>query len=122
MQRKLYLFVYGTLKRGHYNHRWLEDAAYIADVITKRRYPMVVHKEPFPYLLDREGAGYRIKGELYKIDRETLHMLDILEGYPELYNRKELEVEHMGITTKAITYFKTDMIKYNESDLIEEFV
>lgn len=42
-------------------------------------------------------------------------MLDILEGYPELYTRKKIAVNSLGITLQTITYFvnenKTLIIK-----------
>ena len=122
MQSPLYLFAYGTLKRGHYNHELLHRARYIADVMTKHPYPMVQLDEPFPYLLDKEGEGRRVKGELYQIDIDTLKTLDILEGCPEHYYRREIKVETMGITVRAIAYFKTDAVDYKDSELLEEFV
>ena len=122
MVKPLYLFAYGTLKRGHYNHDLLEDANYVADVITKFAYPMVQLDEPYPYLIDCEGEGYPIKGELYKIDAATLSMLDILEGHPEHYRRREIEVHTMGISIRALTYFKSAAIEYEGLELLEEFV
>ena len=122
MAKPLYLFVYGTLKKGHYNHDLLQYAKYVADVTTKYSYPMIQLDEPYPYLLDCEGEGYQIKGELYKIDRATLAMLDILEGHPEHYRRREIEVKTIGITFTAISYFKSDAIVYEGLKLLEEFV
>jgi len=122
MAKPLYLFVYGTLKRDYYNHNLLEDAKYIADVTTRYAYPMIQLDEPYPYLLDREGKGYKIKGELYKIDAATLSMLDILEGYPEHYKRREIEVNTIGISMRAISYFKSEVIDYEGLELLEEFV
>ncbi len=122
MQLPLYLFAYGTLKRGHYNHELLRSARYVAEVTTKHPYPMVQFDEPFPYLLDREGEGRRVRGELYQIDMDTLKMLDILEGCPEHYYRREIKVEAMGITVRAIAYFKTDAVDYRDCELLEEFI
>lgn len=122
MAKSLYLFVYGTLKRGHYNHDLLQAANYVSDVRTKCSYPMLQLDEPYPYLLDREGEGCPIKGELYKIDAATLAMLDILEGHPEHYRRREIEVVTMGISMRATTYFKSEDIDYDDVELLEEFV
>ena len=122
MQSPLYLFAYGTLKRGHYNHDLLRDAEYVGDVRTRHPYPMVQLDEPFPYLLDKEGEGRRIKGELYRIDINILNRLDVLEGCPDLYYRKEIKVETMGITIKAVAYFKAGAVEdYSEADCLEEY-
>lgn len=122
MAKSFYLFVYGTLKKAHYNHELLLDAKYIAEVTSKHPYPMIQVDEPYPYLLDCEGVGYCIKGELYKIDASILAMLDILEGYPEHYTRREIEVKTIGIGMRAIAYFKSEVIEYEGLELLEEFV
>ena len=122
MAKSLYLFVYGTLKQGHYNHNLLQAAKYIADVTTQYAYPMIQLDVPYPYLLDREGEGYPIKGELYKINAATLTMLDILEGCPDHYRRREIPVKTMGIGFVALTYFKSDAIDHDGFELLEEFL
>ncbi len=121
MQPNIYLFAYGTLKRGCGNHNILGNAQFVADVETKHAYPMIMLGDPFPYLLDKKGEGRRVKGELYKIDIDTLKMLDILEECPHLYFRKEIKVETLGITLKAVAYFKTEMVDFNKSELLVEF-
>lgn len=60
-----------------------------------------------------------IKGELYKIDEYTLEQLDILEGYPNLYIRKEVIIKLDVRLKKSIMYIKNkstypDAIDYNK--------
>ncbi|CAJ1436102.1 unnamed protein product, partial [Effrenium voratum] len=75
------VFVYGTLKRGFTNHvRYLglaekcRKAVYAGRAKTRLRFPMVLrppHVEPTtvaPVLMDKEGAGHHIHGEVYRVD------------------------------------------------------
>lgn len=115
------VFVYGTLKRGFYNHTLLENSEFIAKVITKEKYPMLNAEEYFPYLINKMGIGHNIKGELFKIDDETFAKLDMLEGYPDLYTRENIKVISYGIEMSAIAYFVKEKIDYDDFDLLEEF-
>lgn len=93
------VFVYGTLKRGQPNHYWLTNtqnglASYISNGTTKNKYPLVIStRYNIPFLLNKPGIGKNIKGEIYEIDYEMLTKLDILEDYPELYDRQMEEIE-----------------------------
>jgi len=82
------VFVYGTLKRGCRNHRFLRGARFLgeaalADFAMYRvaSYPGIV---PFP--------GERVTGEVYEVDARTLQRLDMLEDEGELYERRLLTV------------------------------
>ena len=117
----MYLFVYGTLKSGFHNHHLLEDTEFVCDATTKHKYPMVNVEEYFPYLIDAKGDGHQIEGEVYKIDAQILAMLDILEGYPELYTRHKIAVKSLGIELQAITYFVNEKIDYTNLELLKSF-
>lgn len=87
------VFVYGTLKKGFSNHYFLEDSKYlgIGKTIPKyQMYPCLDYKYPF---LIKSEPNNNIIGEVYEIDKITLIKLNILEGYPKLYLREEIEVE-----------------------------
>ena len=115
------IFVYGTLKKDFHNHHYLEDAEFICGATTKEKYPMVNVEEYFPYLINKKGIGYHIKGELYKIDEAVLSMLDILEGYPELFMREKIPITSFGIEVDATVYFVKEKIYYQDIELLEEF-
>ncbi|GMT33655.1 hypothetical protein PFISCL1PPCAC_24952 [Pristionchus fissidentatus] len=92
------VFVYGTLKRGEPNHRFLEAskgiARYVGTAVLREAYPLVIaSKYNIPFLLNKSGEGHRIRGEVYDVDGKTMESLDELEGYPDLYTREEKEVE-----------------------------
>lgn len=95
MERNLYkVFVYGTLKKSMPNHHWLQDtnnglARYHCDGKTKTKFPLVVAtKYNIPLLLNSPDAGNYIKGEIYSVCESMLKHLDVLEEYPELYDRE----------------------------------
>lgn len=89
---KYKIFVYGTLMSGMNNHHYLENSKYLGNCEIEG-YEMY-HLRYYPGII--EGKG-RIKGEVYEIDEETLHLIDFLEGEGSLYIRKEIETEY-GIT------------------------
>jgi len=117
----MYVFVYGTLKKGFENNHFLNGAKFIGNVITKEKYPMVNIVKAYPYIINDVGNGYNIKGELYKINKSILNKLDMLEGYPEHYDRIETIVLSKNQEYNAIIYFVKDKIDYSNLELLEEF-
>ncbi|WP_148715796.1 gamma-glutamylcyclotransferase family protein [Chitinolyticbacter meiyuanensis] len=87
MQSQL-VFVYGTLKRGGWNHRWLDGATCLGEAQTVALFSLYAHQYPF---LVREPR-YPVLGELYAIDDSTLSNLDTLEGHPDDYRREQIPV------------------------------
>ena len=69
------VFVYGTLKRGFYNHQLLQKhgATFVAPAKTSRAFPLTLGKYNIPYLIDSPGDGGRLKGELYEVSRCKLN-------------------------------------------------
>lgn len=85
------LFVYGTLKRGmHWNEKFLSRGAqYLGEATTAERFPLVVGRCGVPYLLhDCQGQGFRVHGELWRVDEDTLEGLDQYEGIGKAYYSK----------------------------------
>lgn len=85
MENTIPVFVYGTLKRGHGNHRQLEDATFLGEATTVERYAL--HVDGLP-MVDRNNPVSPIHGELYLVDRATFADLDRLEGHPIFYRRQ----------------------------------
>lgn len=79
------IFVYGTLKRGHHNHRLLEKATFLGEATTVDDSFLMMHNRSFPYVI---GNGkFFVKGELYEVDESSVVYLDRLEGHPDFYIR-----------------------------------
>jgi gamma-glutamylaminecyclotransferase len=103
----MYIFVYGSLRKGLHNNYLLDNAKYIGKFATIDKYVMVGTKSfSYPYLIHPTYLKYKIYesianvysnniiGEVYEIDKIMLKKLDALEGHPEYYNRRQIEVQN----------------------------
>jgi gamma-glutamylcyclotransferase (GGCT)/AIG2-like uncharacterized protein YtfP len=103
------VFVYGTLKRGYFNHmRCLYGRPNVEFVGTAETVNKLTLYDmgPFPFVT-KDGKGVStIKGEVFNIDAEVFADLDHLEGYPgEGYDRCEIPVRLAdGTKTTAWIY------------------
>ena len=91
------IFVYGTLKKGFYNNKYLTTSKYVASARTLRKYALCVggpFKGPYMY---KNTKGYKIPGEIYKVSAKTLKKLDKLEGVRTRRNtRRRIRVRKKG--------------------------
>ena len=87
------VFVYGTLKRGCYNHSWLQSA---------KGYPAIAKQielyagPHYPFAMRGRGQA---RGEVYEVNEAILKKLDDLEGHPHYYHR---ELTSVIVDSKAI--------------------
>jgi len=82
------VFVYGTLRRGFWNHDLLAKSIFLGCGKTKHLYAMYV--DGIPYVVKEEVS--QIVGEVYAVGKETLEELDCLENHPSWYERQEVEI------------------------------
>ena len=116
------VFVYGTLKRGCDNHRLLLNSKFVSNAKTLHPYPMICKYPSFPYLIDAEGEGLCVHGEVYDVSYRTMLRLDELEGYPEHYTKREIEVVLEDKTiTMATVYFLAEKIQYRKYLFLRKF-
>ena len=116
------VFVYGSLKRDKKLHFYLKDAKFLGKATTCKKYPMIISKSGwYPYLIEKEGVGYKVKGEVYEISPKLLKILDKVEEAPFYYYRKQIPICLNGKTTKAWVYFVRKPPKFNKKELIDEF-
>lgn len=98
----MYIFVYGTLKKGEPSHHLLNGSHLISSTRTKEHFTML-DLGCFPGVLKGnipDEPSTPIQGEVYDADQLTLEKLDAYEG--NWYFREEVELE-TGIT--ALMYF-----------------
>ena len=88
--RPVRVFVYGTLMREEVNHHLLARASFVCEARTVARFQLY-DLGAFPALVE-VGAG-QVAGEVYELDEAALHRLDVLEGHPRFYLRREIELE-----------------------------
>lgn len=83
------VFVYGTLKSGG-QIRGLNQFGDGAVIVGKAQtvYPDydMIDLGAFPGVV--KGGTYKIQGEVWEVDDQTMLDLDAIEGYPDFYNRE----------------------------------
>ena len=96
--------VYGTLKKGYsnYNH-YLTSSKFIGKGETKDKYPLVING--LPYLIEDKGNGHNVEVDVFKVSGGVLGHLDRLEGHPNWYRRKQIDIEMKGKVLKCWIYF-----------------
>ncbi|CAH1772779.1 unnamed protein product [Owenia fusiformis] len=125
MQR---IFVYGTLKKGQPNHKFIADAEngsciFIGTGRTVDKWPLVIaSKYNIPFLLDNKGHGKRVTGEVYSVNPQLKAILDKLEiKYQEI--ELDVELDNQQEETKCSCYvinnFKQELM---ELDLLESYI
>lgn len=121
---EVYIFTYGTLKRGFMNNYFLDGAIFVSPAITCEKYQMYpCIGNAYPFLIKSE-KNHRIKGEVFKTDsQEILDKLDALEGYPDLYLKEfiKVELENKQII-EALIYFKNEKTNLKSIDFSNPIV
>src|SRR5947209_6336475 len=107
----MYLFVYGTLKRGFPNHQFLikvKEIQFLGLARTFDKYPLLINKWGSPFLLPEEGVGHHVQGELYRVQNPDLwSQLDHFEGTSSnLLVRRMLPLQLNKGRCLAYTYYR----------------
>ena len=89
-ERKL-AFVYGSLLEGFGNHQIISDAKFLGEHVTDAKYSLL-NLGSFPGVL--ENGDTSIVGEVYEVTDEIFARLDMLEGYPTFYGRKQIKTAY----------------------------
>lgn len=98
------IFVYGTLRKGYWNHKFIENSTFLGKGYTVSD-KFVMRAVSYPFVSDAVGNDIRnstkIFGELYAVTDAVFKDLDRLEGYPRFYDRRQVEVEIRGNGTEV---------------------
>lgn len=97
------IFVYGTLKKGFHNHRYLNNSTLLGKAKTKQVYTMTTNGS-FPIV--QRGGNTVISGEVYKVAPEDIRGIFALEGYT-------------GVKGSPSNWYDTDIIdtKFGEASI-----
>ena len=60
---------------------------------TVEKFPLVVDAIGIPFLINKEGTGSNIKGEIFEVSDEMLVALDGLEQHPHWYERRKRQIK-----------------------------
>lgn len=82
------VFVYGTLRKGHYNHAMMRDATFVANAST---FGKMYSAGSFPMVSIENHDNHLVEGEIYEVSDELLQRLDDLESHPKWYVRTLVE-------------------------------
>lgn len=99
----LYLFVYGTLKRGQRNAGLLSDQTFVRTAVTEPLYRLY-DCGSYPALVECPDSGVGIEGEVYRIDDAIRPTLDELEGVPFLYQLVRVRLQDCSETVWTYIY------------------
>jgi gamma-glutamylcyclotransferase (GGCT)/AIG2-like uncharacterized protein YtfP len=106
MKKKL--FAYGSMKKGFMNEWRLKAQIFIGNATTVEKYTMHPSESfRFPYAVEKIQE-YLLHGELYEINDELWDTIDLFEGTPKHYYRKEIEATCKGEKHKAYIYFRSE--------------
>lgn len=102
------VFVYGTLKMGHSNHKIIgrhmpNEAVFLGRCSIRGPYTLV-NLGYYPGVIQNKGeltVKNEVWGEVYRINEEILTHLDILEGNGHFYTRDKVDTPFK----KAWCYF-----------------
>jgi len=102
MKEEYKVFVYGTLMKGQANHDLMKGAIYEGKYKTDDRWGLI-NIGVFPALVPHVLA---VEGEVYTVDKETLAVLDRLEGVAGgMYKRRYIYVfDEDGVRDEVYTY------------------
>lgn len=99
------IFVYGTLKRGGSNHRYLAGQTFLRTTRTVPGFTLFSlgdYPGMVPWPADRDG----VTGEIWSVDAPGLALLDELEGITEgLYRRAPIALVSPAEKLPVETYF-----------------
>jgi gamma-glutamylaminecyclotransferase len=101
------------------------QAEFVGKAKTRHLWPLVIaSRYNIPYLLYNQGTGHNICGEVYSVDEPKLKQLDILEGYPEYYDRFPTPVTLLldGNDNQDISPWIYFLVKFRPSLLQKPFL
>ncbi len=99
----MYIFVYGSLKQGYWNHYLLEEdnVSYVGEATIKGF--SLYHVATYPGMVKSNDLDEKVYGEIYNISLKVLKSLDNLEREGFLYKRistvAEIASEEIDVST-----------------------
>lgn len=102
------VFVYGTLKRGGSNHRFLAGQRFLHEARTVAGYTLY-RPADYPGLVREPGDTEGVRGELWEVTPGCLRELDRLEGVAEgLYERAAIPLSppHAELAVQTYLYLR----------------
>ncbi|NPE30568.1 gamma-glutamylcyclotransferase [Methanococcoides sp. SA1] len=100
-----FLFVYGTLKKGHKNHHLLDGSSFVSKNCTENKFKMLDMGD-FPAVVKGDSVS-SIFGESFNVDDSILFAIDGFEG--KWFCREEVILKDSSV---AWMYFLSNDVSY----------
>ena len=98
------VFVYGTLKRGGRNHRYLADQQFLGEARTVPGFTLYSLGD-YPGMVRSSRIDHDVTGEVWAVSADCLAGLDELEGVNEgLYERVAISLLPPFVAPSVETY------------------
>ena len=107
------VLVYGSLRRGLHNHYLLEHTLFVGNIKTPALWTLY-DLGAFPAVVP--GGNTAITGEVYQVDDATFAELDLLEGYPDFYQRRQIDTDLGLLWIYYLPKAAPDFIKVDSGD------
>lgn len=116
IKRKHLVAVYGTLRKGLYNHRLIQDAPQVL-VMQIQGFKMR-SLGAFP-IVEYAPQDSMITAEVYHLTDHELEMCDRLEGHPTWYERTKIGALNMGDGAEDLQMYVMPNGKYPNDEIVE---
>ena len=101
----MHYFAYGSNMDINHMRRLCGWHCHILSHGVLKRHELILDTKGYPNISPKHDMD--VYGILYEVDEKAVEALDGFEGYPEVYDRKMVEVlDGLGHKTKAWIYFK----------------
>lgn len=105
------LFVYGTLMKGEVNHHYLRDCEYMGEAIIDDC--ELLELDGYPGIIS--SFNVQVRGEVYKVDDNSLKEIHELEGDEYLYTKGIVHLNDQDIEIYYYEYIKEENRQYVKS-------
>lgn len=100
------IFVYGSLKEGFERGHMFKPLEPRVPGKTVQKFHM--KRAAWPYIRP-DSKGFPVSGEFCVVDDKNLQILDMIEGYPNLFDKRNIHVElDTGEQVSATVYILSD--------------
>jgi gamma-glutamylaminecyclotransferase len=106
------LFVYGTLKRGLAGNQLLAEQQFVQEARTLPCYRLY-DAGAYPCLVEDPVEGVAVEGEVWRVNPATLAQLDVFEGVPQLFVRRQIALAEVSGPVFAY-FFQGDLSTFED--------
>lgn len=114
------LFVYGNFKAGYHHNFILKDSEFKGACLTECNDYNMYDMGGFPGIVLSLEPGFKIMGELYKVDEKTMSRVDWIAHVPHWFKRTIVPVMWTGIPCFAYTHILSHTFVEGRQEIPED--